>query len=208
MLSAILLAAGQSKRMGRQKLLLPVGEQSMIAHIADEILSGGAGTISPVIVIVSEKSPDRAPIIQSLSGRAVQFVDNPDPESEMLSSIRCGLRALPANCDGVLLSLGDQPTIHAAVISQLVATFVAQSNAKIIAPTFNGKRGHPLIVPSCFFAEILEAELPDGLRSFLDAYASETVRVPSQTADVVRDIDHPADYENFIRNFVGGSGSD
>jgi molybdenum cofactor cytidylyltransferase len=199
-LSAIILAAGQSRRMGKQKLLLPVGENTMIAHIVDEILTGGAGVVSPVIVVVSEKSADREPIIQSLAGRPVQFVHNPDPESEMLCSIRCGLRALPANCGGVLLALGDQPTIHAALVSQLIAIFREHSRGKIIAPTFNGHRGHPLIIPSRFIVEILDCNLADGLRTFLDAHSTETLRVPHDSAEVVQDIDHPADYEAFLRS--------
>jgi molybdenum cofactor cytidylyltransferase len=207
LLSAIILAAGQSKRMGRQKLLLPVGGKAMIAHIVDEILAGGAASIDQIIVVVSEKSADREPIVQSLAGRPVQFVDNPDPESEMLSSIRCGLRALPANCDGALVALGDQPTIDSELISQLTETCAAQSNAKIIAPTFNGKRGHPLIVPSRFFTEILNNDLGDGLRGFLDAHIDDTLRMPHSNPDVVQDIDHPADYENFLRHAKAHSDS-
>jgi molybdenum cofactor cytidylyltransferase len=196
--AAIILAAGQSRRMGRQKLLLPIGEKTMIAHIVDQILAAGAdSSIHPVIVVVSEKSPDRAAIIASLAGRPVQFVDNPAPESEMLSSIRCGLRALPPDCDGALIALGDQPTITTRLVSQLASTFADHS--KIVAPTHGNKRGHPLLIPARLFSEILHSELPDGLRSFLDAHRDETVCLPQDTADVVEDVDHPADYDHFLR---------
>src|SRR4051812_1924922 len=129
MVGAIVLAAGQSRRMGTQKLLLPVGEKTMIAHIVDQILAADEhDSIRPVIVVVSEKTKDREAIINSLRGRPIQFVDNPDPESEMLSSVRCGLRLLPPTCQGVLVALGDQPSIQPKLVSTLLVRFRATGN--------------------------------------------------------------------------------
>ncbi len=113
MICAMVLAAGRSRRMGAQKLLLSLGGRPVIARIVDEVLRG---PVDRVFVIVG---PDGARIAEALAGRRVDYVINPDPEAEMLSSVRCGLRAMPEDCDAVLMVLGDQPGVTADDIAAL-----------------------------------------------------------------------------------------
>ena len=115
MICSIVLAAGRSRRMGSQKLLLGLGGRPVIARIVDEVLRG---PVDSVFVVVG---PDGGRIAEALADRQIEFVTNTDPESEMLSSIRCGLRALPDDCTAVLVVLGDQPGIRAEAIAALVA---------------------------------------------------------------------------------------
>src|SRR5262245_18831151 len=104
MISAIVLAAGRSVRMGQQKLLLPIGDKPMIAGIVDEVLRSPIDTITLVV------GPDSTPVRDVVQGgnRAastasrIVFITNSDPTGDMLSSVRCGLRALPPDCEGVL----------------------------------------------------------------------------------------------------------
>jgi molybdenum cofactor cytidylyltransferase len=108
MIRAILPAAGQSRRMGVQKHLLPFGASTVIEHIVDELLRAG---VDEIHVVVGHQA-DR--IAAALSGRPVQIVSNPDFEkTEMLSSVRCGLQALPSDCAAILVAPGDQPAITA-----------------------------------------------------------------------------------------------
>jgi molybdenum cofactor cytidylyltransferase len=105
MICAVVLAAGRSERMGTQKLLLPVCGQPLVARVVDELI---AGPLQQIIVVVGR---DAEQIQSALAGRAVTFVSNPDSQGDMLSSVRCGLRALPALCEAVLVVLGDHPGI-------------------------------------------------------------------------------------------------
>src|SRR5579885_2915864 len=114
MVCALLLAAGRSRRMGTQKLLLPFGGSTVVSHIVDELL---ASPVGQVIIVTGNDGPA---IRKALEGRAVHFVSNRDPNAEMLSSVRCGLAALPANCQTVLLALGDQPGIRRELVGRLV----------------------------------------------------------------------------------------
>ena len=142
MIYAMVLAAGRSRRMGAQKLLLPLGDRPVIARIVDEVLSS---PVDRVFVIVG---PDGNGIAEALAGQCVDFVTNPDAEGEMLSSVRCGLRAMPEDCTAVLVVLGDQPGITADVVAMLVQAFQT-SGRGIVVPIYGGRRGHPLLLSPC-----------------------------------------------------------
>src|SRR5262245_22201672 len=104
-IGAIVLAAGRSRRMGTQKLLLPLRGKPVIAHPVDALLRSG---MAQPIAVVLGASPE--PLRAALPGREVQFVEAGATE-DMLESIRTGLRALPSSCDGILVALGDQPRL-------------------------------------------------------------------------------------------------
>src|SRR5438094_2576196 len=99
MICAIVLAAGRSGRMGTQKLLLPLENKPVVAHVVDALLRS---TLEQIVVVTGR---DRERLQEALRDRAITFVQNPEPEGEMLGSVRCGLRTLPATCDGVLVAL-------------------------------------------------------------------------------------------------------
>ena len=103
--------------MGTQKLLLPFHGRTVIEQVVDAILAAGIGQ---VFVVVGQ---DGAQIAQALAGRAVHLVANPDAAGDMLSSVRCGWRALPAECAAVLVALGDQPMVGAALIRQVLRAY-------------------------------------------------------------------------------------
>ena len=197
MIGAMVLAAGRSARMGAQKLLLPLAGKPAITHIVDEMLRG---PLQPVIVVVRRAD---ARIAQALLGRAVAFVHNPDAEGDMLSSVRCGLRALPAACEAILVALGDQPGISHKVVAQLTDAF-RQSGRAIIVPTYRGKRGHPLLFAACYRDEVLTRYDGVGLRGLLDSHPDEVLEIEVPVARVLEDLDTPEDYQRYLESTAAG----
>lgn len=187
MLCAVVLAAGRSCRMGTQKLLLPFGGTSLIGHIVDRVLESD---VDSVVAVVGR---DADVISAALAGRSIVLVDNPRPDSEMLDSVRCGLRALPAECEGVLLVLGDQPGLQPELINQMVRAW-RESGQPIVVPTHDGKRGHPLLFSTLFCPEVLTGYDDTGLRGLLLAHTDEVHELPVPDPCVLLDVDLPEDY--------------
>jgi molybdenum cofactor cytidylyltransferase len=187
MIAALVLAAGRSRRMGVQKLLLPLGGQPVIARIVDKVLRS---PVDKVLVVVRQGDES---VARALGGRKVRFVANPHAEGEMLSSVRCGLLAVPAEADGVLIVLGDQPGISREVVAELVRTFQAGSRG-IVVPTCGGQRGHPLLVATRYRDEILSRYDDTGLRGLLRAYPEDVWEVEVSTPKIFDDMDTPEDY--------------
>jgi len=198
MICAIVLAAGRSRRMGVQKLLLPFGGKTVIAHIVDELL---ASTIDDVHVVVGHQSKR---IYEELSGRPVSIVNNPDYKTGMLSSVRCGLRDLPQQCQAVLVVLGDQPSITSKLIDQMIQSFAA-TEKHILVPIYDGKRGHPTLFSKFYRDEILTHYDNVGLRGLLHAHPNDIFELKVSTSSVLSDMDYPEDYRRELasiqRNF-------
>lgn len=195
MICAIVLAAGRSERMGTQKLLLPLAKEPVIARVVDELLH------SPLQQIIVVVGCDREQIHHALAGRAVTFASNPDPEGDMLSSVRCGLRALPASCKGVLLALGDQPGVTSQLVGALIRAFHTPSpeggipKEDIIVPTHDGRRGHPLLFNARYREEILTRYDGVGLHGLLAAHPEALAELEVSTAAELEDMDTPEDYQ-------------
>ncbi len=188
MICALVLAAGRSQRMGTQKLLLPVGGQPMIARIVDQVL---ASPVDRVFAVIGA-DPDR--MVAALAGRPVTFVVNPDEHGEMLSSVRCGLAALPHECTAALVVLGDQPGLTAGVVTQLLRAFETAGRG-IAVPTSGGRRGHPVLFALRYRDEILTRYEAVGLRGLLQAHPEDVYEVEVGTPDVLDDLDTPRDFE-------------
>src|SRR5262245_20131192 len=186
MICAIILAAGKSLRMGTQKLLLPFADQTVIAHVADQVIKS---PIRQVLVVTAEQSEQ---IETALKGKRLSIVINPDFEGDMLSSIRCGLRALPA-CEAVMILLGDQPAIRSELVGEMIRIYET-SNASIIVPTYRGKRGHPILFSSRYCDEVQKKFEGSGLRGLLSAHPEQVHEMKVDDEGVLADMDNPADY--------------
>ena len=187
MICAIVLAAGQSRRMGAQKLLLPYAQKTVIRNIVDQLLDS---RLEEIFVVVGN---DKEKITQQLVERPVHIMTNPDPQAEMLSSVRCGLQALPQPCQAVLVALADQLGITSEVINSLLAGF-SSSEKDILVPVFQGKRGHPLLFARRYFPEVLNRFDGIGLRGILDAHPEDIYEMNVSTNAVLEDMDYPQDY--------------
>lgn len=185
MTCAIVLAAGESRRMGTQKLLLPFAGSTVVARVVDAFLGAAIGR---VIVVV--RSGD-VRLRSALAGRTVDLVENPDSTGDMLSSLRCGLRVLPERVRTILVSPGDQPSIEPGLIGQLLAAYRA-SGRDIMVPVHAGRRGHPLVFAGHYRNELLTAHDGVGLRGLLRAHATEVGTWETDRAAVLEDLDTPA----------------
>lgn len=185
--AAILLAAGQSKRMGAFKPLLPFGEQTVIESCIDYLKRGGVETI---VVVLGHRAET---IREELKGLPIQFALNPDPESEMAESIACGVRELPPACQATFIAPADYPAIPAKVVIALTEIWQGGS-AKLLAPEYEGRGGHPVLIDLFFRDQLLSLDSGRGLRGLFDEYRAHVRRVPVNSPFVARDIDTWDDY--------------
>jgi molybdenum cofactor cytidylyltransferase len=192
MISAIVLAAGKSRRMGAEKLLLPLDGKRLIARIVDEVLES---PVDEVLVVVGS---NEAEIKRALAGRQARLVVNPDAGGEMLSSVRCGLAAASEQCRAVLVVLGDQPGISRILIADLVRAF--RSGGKgIVVPTYGGRRGHPILFSVKHRDEVLHSYDDVGLRGLSRSHPDDVLEMQASTAEVLEDMDVPEDYRRMLR---------
>jgi len=189
MICAIVLAAGRSRRMGRQKLLLPFAESTVLARMTNAFLKA---PVDRLLVVVPPNAND---LRAALADQPVQFVENPDPAGEMLSSVRCGVRALPAAAKIVAVSPGDQPALQPSLVRELLAAFKTIGSG-ILVPVYHGRRGHPLLFSAGYAAEILTSSEGIGLRGLLKAHPDDVSEFTVANAAVLQDLDTPADYQS------------
>jgi len=191
MICAIVLAAGCSRRMGVQKLLLPFGDKTVITHIVNQLL---LSNVDEVHVVVGHQAKR---ISRELSPLPVSIVYNSNYKSGMLSSVRCGLRNLPQQCKAVLVTLGDQPSITSKLIDQMLQAFVTTEKS-ILVPLYNNKRGHPMLFSESYRNEILTQYDNVGLRGLLLSHYDDVFELPVSTSAVLSDMDCPEDYRREI----------
>jgi molybdenum cofactor cytidylyltransferase len=187
MICAIVLAAGESRRMGSHKLLLPFGSTTVIAHIVDQLLRS---VVNKVLVVVGH---DEERVAEQLPGSSVEVVTNPNYKAGMLSSVRCGLQALPQECETVMVALGDQPAITSELVDEMVRLFSATDKG-ILVPLYRGRRGHPLLFSARYRDEILTRYDDVGLRGLLRAHPDDVLDLEVSTPAVLSDMDYPEDY--------------
>jgi molybdenum cofactor cytidylyltransferase len=187
MISAILLAAGQSKRMGKPKLLMPFGRSTIIEQAVDNLLGSAA---DEVIVVLG----DRAGAVRRLiSGRPVKLVVNPDYEQGMSTSIIAGLNMVDRRTRAVMLALGDQPLIDSQTINQLIAGFLSHGKG-IAVPTYRGDRGHPVIFDMKYRVLLLALKGDVGARQIIQENPGDILEVAVDCAGIQIDIDTPDCY--------------
>jgi molybdenum cofactor cytidylyltransferase len=194
MVCAIVLAAGQSQRMGVQKLLLPFAGKTVISYIVDQL---AASLVDKVYVVVGSH---RKQVSRELSARPVSIVYNPNYKCDMLSSVRCGLRAISRQCKAVLVALGDQPSVTTKLVDRMLQNFTSTPK-QILVPLYNGKRGHPVIFSSIYRDEILTRYDGIGLRGLLYAHNEEIFELSVETSGVLSDMDLPEDYRRELALF-------
>lgn len=188
MISAIVLAAGQSTRMGVQKMLLPWGQTTVIGRVISTLKAAGIADIHLVT-----GGTDTA-IRQALKGNEVNFIFNLDYRNgEMLTSIQVGLRSISDTAEAILIVLGDQPQIEAPVIQFIIERYQTTRHA-IIVPSYQMHRGHPWMVGKAHWEEILELAPPQTLQDFLNKHKKEIDYVRVDTPSILQDLDTQKDY--------------
>ena len=191
MLTAIVLAAGESRRMGSPKINLPWGGTTVLGQVLQTLLQAGIDEI----ILVTGAHP-----VQGLEGyieQGVKAVHNPDYVSgEMLSSIKAGLQAASAESAAALLVLGDQPQMELKVVQAVLETY-RRNQPAILIPSYQMRRGHPGVLSRSLWAEIMALQPPATLHDFLNAHAEEIQYLEVETSTVLQDLDTPEDYERY-----------
>lgn len=184
-IAAIVLAAGQSRRMGRNKLLEAIDGQPMIQRVVETVLESQA---RPVVVVTGNQADE---VRALLRGRPVALIHNQDFAQGLSSSLRRGLSAIPPDCDGVLVCLGDMPRVSARHIDRLIAAFNPTEGRAICVPTWNGKRGNPVLFAAMFLAEMREVAGDTGARHLIGRHGELVREVAMEDDGVLLDVDTP-----------------
>jgi molybdenum cofactor cytidylyltransferase len=195
-LAGVVLAAGESRRMGRPKQLLPFGERTILERVVDTLLTAGVGEV----VVVLGHLADRIRAV--LGNRPVRAVVNDSHRQGMLSSVKCGVRAIGAEYDAVLFALGDQPHIESTVVSEVIRTYRGGS-AGMVIPRYGSRKGHPIIINLQKYREaILTLPEDGGLNALMQEHADDVRLIDVATEDIIRDIDEPEDYTRELARFT------
>jgi molybdenum cofactor cytidylyltransferase len=185
-IAAVVLAAGRSTRMGgTNKLVAEIGGKPLVRIAAEQALASRA---KPVIVVTGH---EHERVEKALAGLPVRIVHNPDFAAGLGTSLKAGIAAVPADADGVVVCLGDMPQVDAALIDRLIAAFNPEQGALAVMPTFNGRRGNPVLWSRRFFPDLMAIEGDVGARHLITQYGEAVVEVPVAGNAAHVDIDTP-----------------
>jgi len=187
MISGIVLAAGESKRMGRTKQILEIGRKSILEWVIDNIKNS---RVNEIIVVIGHKSNLIEPII---SGKGIKIIFNPDYKEGMSSSIKAGLKGIDPGSKGFFIFLGDQPFIGKGIIDTLIDRF-NKSNKGIVVPVYRGIRGHPVIFNVKYKEEFMKLTGDIGGRYIIEKNKNDLLEVDISTEEGIIDIDNMDDY--------------
>lgn len=192
--AAIILAAGESRRMGTPKALLAIRGKSFLRHIVDVYQ---ASKVENIIVV---GRPDAAEIEKELHGLEVAIAVNKNPDAGQLSSVVVGLNAARSlKAAAILMHPVDHPDVSVGSVRKILDKF-HQVQASIVVPTCRGTRGHPVLFSARLFDELEHAPPDIGVRAVVWAHQMEVVEVETGDRGVIRDIDTTEDYEDLRRN--------
>jgi molybdenum cofactor cytidylyltransferase len=189
---AVVLAAGESRRMGTQKLLLPYGETTVVGAVVRTARASRAGRTLVVL------GADREAIRRELEPLGPESVVNENYPLGMLTSIQAGFGALPPDVQAAVILLGDQPFLASRVIDQVIGAYEAGSKG-IVIPTFQGRRGHPVLIDLKYRNDVLAISPADGLRRLILAHPGDILEVDVADPNILRDLDTPEDYQEGVK---------
>lgn len=196
MIAAIILAAGQSSRMGdRNKLLLPWGSQTMLEHVTQVV----CGSLAYQTLVVTGHEQDA--VARILGDQNLSLVYNPNWTSGKLSSIQAGVRAVTSSVSGYMICLADLPLLESADLNGLIRDFnlaIKSDPRCIVAPYFEGKRGHPVIFSSPWQDDILALKGKGGCRSLIESHLMHVVESSMPDHRALCDTDTPEAYRRLM----------
>ncbi len=194
LLAGVILAAGESSRMGRPKALLPAPGWDPPENFLDRMIGLLAAHADPIIVVLGAHTDT----IREGSARASQatFVVNQRYPEGQLSSLQCGLRAVPEQAAGVIFTPVDFPRVLADTVAGVVAAFLRGGGSGLAIPRFQGRRGHPVCVPRRLIPEFLALPVEAQAREIVHRHAAEACYVDVDDPGILRDVDDPEAYRS------------
>lgn len=200
-LFALIPAAGKSRRMGRPKLSLPLGDRTVLQHVIAAVQQAG---VEHVLVVAG---PDGGELASLAPG--IPFVQLAADTPDMRATIEHGLRwweteRNPRADDAWLLLPADHPTVDASIIRPLIEAAERDRQHGVFVPTYQGKRGHPTLIRWRLTRDIRQLPANVGLNALFRAQPHEIVELPTDCADVLIDMDTPEDYQALRRRLESG----
>lgn len=187
MIAGVLLAAGQSQRFGRQKLLEPWGGEPLVVRAARSLLDGG---LNPIVAVV----PPLAAIRQALGQLEIRLVENAEPERGISHSIALAIAALPGSTAAALLAVADQPLMDASLVARLRAAYVPGS---IVTSRYGSHSGNPRLFDRCYFGELSQLEGDIGGQAVAALHPEAVIEcVFPERAGL--DVDRPEDIDRIL----------
>ena len=191
--SATILAAGESSRMGKEnKLLLTLNEGEIIGQTCYTVLNS---VLSPVIVVTGYMHDE---VERVLPESVDEILYNSSWESGMATSICAGISALPDDVDGNMIVMGDMPLVTVETLDGLVNQFCIHEGDRIVYPLYSDRQANPVIFPRKYFSEILSSKGDRGCKKVLKQYPDDAIRIPINSDEVILDCDTKDDYLRII----------
>lgn len=192
---AIILAGGESRRMGSPKMLLPFRGSTMLGRVIEQVISSKVDNI--LVILGAEKEKVR----ELLNVYPVNVCYNDEYKDGMLSSVKCGIRHLPDSCRAFLVFQGDQPLILTSTTDKIIESYLLAGKG-IFVPVYGNKRGHPLLVDRQYIPDIQQLKDDYGLRGLALKFPGEVTVVEVDDPGILRDFDTPEDYKNEINQIL------
>ncbi len=191
-ISATILAAGSSQRMGDNKLLLPFQDDTLINVVCKTIIDS---YLKPVFVVTGFENKK---VVESLPKSIDKIVYNEDWSRGMATSINKAISSLPNNIDGNMIVLGDMPLVTVKTINKLHQVFLNNNGNKIIYADYLGKQANPVIFPRKFFDEILHLNGDKGCKNIIYKNRKSSIGVPIDSSEIIFDCDTKDDYSDLV----------
>ena len=187
-ISAIILAAGQSKRMGQPKMLLPWENTTVLGKVIETIQQTG---IEDILVVTGGARDEVEKIAANYKLRTTH--NENFARDEMLASIQLGLQEQETQSEAALICLGDQPQVEERSVRKVCDAF-RENKSSIVVPSYQMRRGHPWLIARELWGEVLQMRTPESMRDFLNAHRDDIFYVELDTSSILMDLDTPADY--------------
>ena len=189
--SAILLAAGESKRMGKPKLLLPLGDGTVLRNTVNNLLSS---SVDEIIVVLGANARETKRVI---AGKAVKIIINPDYRQGMSTSLISGLKHVSHQAQRVMVALSDQPLIDSKTYNKLIQKSLG-SDSGIVVPTYKSRRGNPIIFNTRYKEELLQLKGDIGGRELLDRHPDDILEVAVDCEGIYINLNTMDDYKSAL----------
>lgn len=195
-IAAIILAAGQSRRMGQNKLLLDLNGKPLLCHVIDQAL---ALDLSDIVVVAGHQAEE---IRAAIGERPVRIVVAPDYAEGMSASLKTGIDSLKPEADAAMILLGDMPQVTAPLLRRMIAAYNPVEGRAIVLPVHEGKRGNPVLWDRRFFTEMRQLAGDVGARHLIGEYAELVAEIAADDRSILRDIDTPEAYEKLQQDLT------